>query len=354
MNSTTSKSSPAIRKVKPLLAVLVLVLGPALAAPVWADEFTGPVFGLAVTPKGDILAADTGAGIVNIDSKNGKNHFPAVPGITDIAPIGNGSLWVTRGGAEGLTDEGQALLRVSHGKVKEIANLWEFESNNNPQTDDVRSNPFDVHSLGGEAALVADAAANDLLHVDRKGNVEAMAVFPTRPVSLVSLKAALGCPVSGALPCFLPDFFPAQAVPTSIAVGPDGYYYVGELRGFPGPLDQSRIWRVAPWASWADCGVSADCEVVFDGGFTSIIDIAFGPEGLLYVVEFDENGWFAAEVLHLPAGGTVNACDVDTLQCVEVATGIPFVTAITFDKKGRLWATENAIIPPLASVIAIP
>jgi len=353
MNVTASKSNTAIRILRPLFAVVML--GPALAAPVWSDEFTGPLFGLAATPKGDILAADAGAGIVEIDSrKKGKKQFPAVPGITDIAPIGKDSLWVTRGGAVGLSDEGQALLRVSHGKVKEIANLWEFEFNNNPQTDDVRSNPFDVHSLGGGAALVADAAANDLLYVDKKGNVEAVAIFPTRLASLASLKAALGCPGSGVPVCFLQDFMPAQAVSTSIAVGPDGYYYVGELRGFPGPLDQSRVWRVAPWASWADCEVSPDCEVVFDGGFTSIIDLAFSPDGLLYVVEFDENGWFAAEVLHNPAGGTINACDVDTLQCVEVATGIPFITAITFDKKGQLWATANAIIPPLASVIAIP
>lgn len=325
----------------------------SLSAPVWSGQYTGPLFGLAATPRGDILAADAGAGVIAVE--NGQSQFPAVPGITDIAPIGNGSLWVIRSGAEGLSDEGQALLRVSNGELREIANLWEFELNFNPQTDDVRSNPFDVHSLGGNAALVADAAANDLLHIDNQGNVDALAIFPTRLASLVSLKAALGCPGSAIAPvCFMGDFIPAQAVPTSVAVGPDGYYYVGELRGFPGPLGQSRIWRVAPWASWADCASSPDCEVVFDGGFTSVIDLQFGPDGLLYVVEFDENGWFAAEVLHMPAGGTINACDLDSLQCVEVAGGIPYVTAIAFDKDGQLWATENAVIPPVASVIAIP
>jgi len=325
----------------------------ALSAPVWSSEYTGPLFGLAATPKGDLLAADAGAGVIGVEK--GQSQFPAVPGITDIAPIGNGSLWVTRSGAEGLSDEGQALLRVSGGELREIANLWEFELNYNPQTDDIRSNPFDVHSLGGDAALVADAAANDLLYIDNQGNVDALAIFPTRLASLASLKAALGCPGSGIAPvCFMGDFIPAQAVSTSVAVGTDGYYYVGELRGFPGPLDQSRIWRVAPWASWADCGASPDCEVVFDGGFTSIIDLQFGPDGLLYVVEFDENGWFASEVLHMPAGGTINACDLDNLQCVEVATGIPYVTAITFDRDGQLWATENAIFPHLASVVAIP
>jgi hypothetical protein len=351
MNIIESKPISAIQLFKPLLAAAVLCT--AMAAPARSDQYTGPVFGLATTPNGDILAADSGAGTLDLNSD--RNPFPAVPGITDIAPIGRSSLWVTRSGGDGLSDTGQALLRVSRGEVREIANLWDFELNNNPQTDDVRSNPFDVHALDGDAALVADAAANDLLHIDSEGNVEAVAIFPTRPASLVSLKAALGCPESLVAPiCFMGDVINSQAVSTSIAVGPDGYYYVGELRGFPGPLDQSRIWRVAPWAEWADCASSVDCEVVFDGGFTSIIDLAFGPDGLLYVVEFDENGWFAAEVLHRPAGGTINACDVATLQCVEVATGILYVTAITFGKDGQLWATQNAIIPPLASVIAIP
>ena len=325
----------------------------ASSASTWSNDYAGPLFGLAPTPNGNVLVADSGSGVVQVNT--GINGFPAIPGITDIAPIGNSSLWVTRSGPEGLSDEGQALLRVSRGQVSVIANLWEFELMYNPQPDDVRSNPFDVNSLGGEAALVADAAGNDLLKINKRGQVEAVAIFPTRLASLVSLKAALGCPGSGIAPvCFLGDFIPAQAVSTSIAVGPDGYYYVGELRGFPGPLNQSRIWRVAPWASWADCEVSEDCEVVFDGGFTSIIDLVFGPDGLLYVVEFDENGWFAAEVLGIPAGGTINACDLANLHCDEVATGISFPTAVTFDKSGQLWTTENAIFPDIASVTAVP
>lgn len=326
-----------------LSCAVVLAITPVVEA-----EFSGPIFGLAKAPNGDILVADAGAGVIEL--KDGS-LLQSVPTITDIATIGKGSLWVTRnGGGDGITDDGQALLRVSKGHVKVLVNLYEFEANFNPQTDDVRSNPFDVYSLGGNAALVVDSAGNDLLHVNKKGHVEVVAIFPTRMVSTVSLKDVLGCPESALPPCFLPPMMPAQAVPTSVVVGKDGYYYVSELRGFPGPLDQSRIWRIAPWASWADCATSTDCEVVFDGGFTSIIDLAFGPDGRLYVAEFDEAGWFTAEVLHLGVGGTINACDLESLECEEVATEIPFLTAIAFGKKGQLWATRNAIIPPLASV----
>jgi hypothetical protein len=324
----------------------------AFAAANAPADWNGPLFGLATAPNGDVLVADAGAGVIEYPS---GELFRPLPGITDIAPIGRSSLWATRNGADGTgeTDSGQALLRVSRGQARVLANLFEFEAAFNPHPANVQSNPFDVEALGGEAALVADAAGNDLLRIDDEGQVEVLAIFPTRLASTASLQAALGCPGSGLPVCFLPPNMPSEAVPTSIAVSPDGYYYVGELRGFPGPLDQSRIWRVAPWASWANCGSSPDCEVAFDGDFTSIIDMGFSPDGLLYVVEFDEVGWFAAEVLGLPAGGTVNACDPDSHACIEVATDIPFVTAITFGKHGEIWATRNAVIPPLASVVRI-
>jgi hypothetical protein len=86
-----------------------------------------------------------------------------------------------------------------------------------------------------------------------------------------------GCPDGPADFCGLPDLFPAQPVPSSVAIGPDGYYNVGELKGCPAPTRASRIWRVAPDASTAECGSSPDCVRVFDRGFTSIIDLTFGP-----------------------------------------------------------------------------
>jgi hypothetical protein len=135
-------------------------------------------------------------------------------------------------------------------------------------------------------------------------------------------------------------------------VGADGYYYVGELKGFPAPLGTSSVWRVSPDASGALCP-NPDCEQVLSG-FTSIIDLAVGADGTLYVAELDEDGWAAVEIFQAGVGGTVNACDVGTGACVEVAGGIPILTAVTVGKDGGLWATVNALIPPLANVIAIP
>ena len=91
----------------------------------------------------------------------------------------------------------------------------------------------------------------------------------------------------------LPPQLPAEAVPTTVAVGPDGYWYVGELTGFPFTPGASRIWRIAPWARNATCDAdtSDGCALYLDG-FTSITGMDFGPDGSLYVVEIVKDGVF--------------------------------------------------------------
>jgi|GEM_PF-940334 len=319
-----------------------------------ADGFSSPLFGLATAPNNDILVADASSGVVTLW---GVTDI-MLPGITDISTLGRGSMWATVGGGEDPeSDSGQGLFQLSKGHIHKVANLFEFEETNDPDGAGADSNPFDVASLGGQAALVADAGANDLLRVDNQGHVKVLAVFPDEVVSTDNLHDLVGCPDNP-----IPDFaglcdvdqLPAQAVPTSIAIGPDGYYYVGELKGFPAPTGASSIWKIAPGASWAECGSSPDCQKVFDGGFTSIIDLAFDKDGYLYVSELDEDSWFAVEVLGSGSGGTINKCNLATLTCEEVITGVPIHTAITFGKDGSLWATKNALIPNLAEVIKVP
>jgi len=180
-------------------------------------------------------------------------------------------------------------------------------------------------------------------------------VVPDEMVSTSNVKSLVGCPMGPPGICGLPAMLPAQPVATSIAVGPDGYYYVGELKGFPAPVGESNIWKIAPDASGATCGSSPDCVKAFDGGFTSIIDLAFDASGTLHVAELDEDSWFAVESGVSPlTGGTINACDIDAGTCSEEATGIPILTAITFGTDGTLWATQDALIPGSATVVQVP
>lgn len=222
--------------------------------------------------------------------------------------------------------------------------MLEFEAVNDPDGAGVDSNPYDVASLGGDAALVVDAGGNDLLHVDRQGNVDVVSVFPDELVSTANIKELAGCPFGPTFVCDLPPMMPTQAVPTSVVVGSDGYSYVGELKGFPAPTDESNVWR---------CDDNG-CDKAFDGGFTSIIDLTFGPDGKLYVAEFDEQSWAAVEIFGGGVGGTINACDVTTLACDEVATGIYQMTGITFGTDGTLYATQNTLFAPEVITVPLP
>src|SRR5690606_31280663 len=123
----------------------------------------------------------------------------------------------------------------------------------------------------GGRTLVADAGGNVLLEIDSRGHVDWVALFPEELVSTANIKALAGCPdpvPDLAFACELPDMMPAQPTPTSIAIGPDGAWYVGELKGFPAPTGESRIWRIEPGTRHADCATSPACTVVADG-FTS-------------------------------------------------------------------------------------
>jgi hypothetical protein len=302
-----------------------LTLIPLQAAADGDFEFVTPLFGLAATGDGSLLVADAGAGIVEVRGDD-QRLLVELPGISDVDPVENGSLWALGG----IGNWG--VYQVDRNGTTQIADLLAFETEVNPHPFEVDSNPFDIEAGRHGGALVADAGGNTLLSVDESGNVDWLAVLPDELVSTANIKGLAGCPtpaVGFEFVCELPDMMPAQGVATSVAIGPDGAYYVGELKGFPAPTNESRIWRIDPSAHHADCATSPLCTVVADG-FTSIVDLVFGPEGL-YVTEIDEASWAAVEFGLGAVGGTVNVCDITTWDCSVVATGldVPIATAVT-------------------------
>jgi hypothetical protein len=333
----------------------VLMPGVAQAKPkpvsIPAFTFQAPAFGLATAPDGSLLVADA-AGIVELRKGQGT-RTAELPNATDVAPIGRGSMFALTGG---MTEPGDGkLYAVSRGSTRQIADISGFEAAVNPDGGEVDSNAFDVAALTGGKALVADAGGNSLLIADRKGNVDWVATFPDELVSTANAKALAGCPnppPDFAFVCDLPAMIPAQAVATSVVVGPDGAYYVGELKGFPGPTGESRIWRVEAGTRHATCGTSPACTVVADG-FTSIVDLSIGPDGTIYVTEIDEASFLAVELGVGTLGGTVSACDPTTWQCTPLATGLTIPVATTVGKDGTVYALVGALIPNGVQVIAL-
>lgn len=339
------------RRLRTLMTVVTLaLLMSSLAVAQEADpvppyDFAGPIFGIAGTGYDGLFVADSGAGIVNLD--NGQWSLIAeLPGVVDVAPFGQRDMFAITGGGEEETSA--TLFHVSGDNVRSIANLGAFEEHVNPAGDDIHSNPFEVVTLwgkqGNKQALVADAGANALLIVDQQGRVDWIATLPTELVSTAYAKELAGCPTPPeefAEVCELPEMIPAQAVATSVTIGRDGAYYVGELKGFPGPTEESRIWRIAPGTRHAQCGNSPKCTIVADG-FTSIIDLKFTLDGTLYVVELDEAGWLAVE-LGKGTGGTVNACRpmARSWNCRVVATDLsPNPTSVSvINRTGRIYVS---------------
>jgi glucose/arabinose dehydrogenase len=308
-----------------------------------------PTFGLAAAPDGSWLVADTGSGIFNL-RKGQTQWLASLPGATDVGVLGVGSMFALT--SPGFGGDGH-LYRVSRGSVRAIADISGFEAAVNPDGGAIDSNPFDLAVLSGGTVVVADAAANAIVVTDMQGNVDWIATLPDQLVSTANLKQLAGCPGSGAPFCNLPAMLPAQGVATSVAVGPDGYLYAGELKGFPAPTGYSRIWRIDPQARHVVCGASPHCVEVASG-FTSIIDLAFAPDGSLYVTEFDEASWAAIEIFGAPTGGTVNRCNITTWTCAQVATGLLMPSAVAVRKDGQAAVLFNALIPGNAQLQLLP
>jgi hypothetical protein len=158
---------------------------------------------------------------------------------------------------------------------KVIANLARFEALHDPDhgvgpgaklgDPAIDSDPYAFTPYRGGWA-VADAAANDLLWVSPSGAISVLAVFPTQTEFLTpAIDKAVGAPPS--ITSIL-----VQSVPTSVAVGPGGYLYVGELTGAPFLPGTAHIWKIIPGTTTPD---------LFASGFTNISDLAFDGKNLL-------------------------------------------------------------------------
>lgn len=280
--------------------------------------YSTPLFGIANAPGGALYVADAGRGIVDADT--GALVAP-LGGINDVAPIGRGEAL-----AVATTETQSGVFRASRGRVSFVADTQAFEETVDPAGDGTEegSNPFDLARLGGHSTLVADAAGNALLVVDNRGRIDWVASFPEQ---------------NG-----------IQPVPTSVVVGPDGAYYVGELTGFPFPTGISRVWRIEPGTRHAACGTSSACSVVATG-LTAIIDLQFGPDGKLYVAQLEDEGVGALEGGG-GIGGSVHACNVTTGACQTVKAGIPILTSIAF-RGSTLWGAIWALVPGQADVVPL-
>ena len=191
-----------------------------------------------------------------------------------------------------LATSGWLVSAAADGTLTPWVDVAAFETANDPDKDVgglVDSNPYGIASVE-DGYVVADAGGNDLLHVAADGTVSLVAVFPpeTHEFSAAALAAmgpppeGEGAPAESGAPAasMAPESeaaasgapaedvmvpVPVQAVPTSVVVGPDGAYYVGQLTGAPFPVGGASVWRV----------VAGEEPTKYASGFTNIIGLDF-------------------------------------------------------------------------------
>lgn len=242
-------------------------------------------------------------------------------GLQDLAFGKDGSLYGVIGlGADTSYQAGAgpnfaSLVKfdLATSRIQKIADLGAYETLHNPDGSTKDSNPYSFAVLADGSFAVADAGANDIVGISADGKtLSTLGVFPARPN-----------PLPG------PPFY--QSVPTSIAVGPDGALYVGELTGFPFPGGAANVYRLDP-----KTGIS-----VVATGFTNIGDITFGPNGKLYVLQISTDGLAKAA----SPGALIEVDTVTGQKKTLDSTSLFFPTGITAGPDNALYVSNLGVSP---------
>jgi hypothetical protein len=172
----------------------------------------------------------------------------------------------------------------------------------------LESDPYGIAS-GWWGTVVANAGGhtsqgNNLLHVGQNGTITELAQFPDRP-SLTDPTDTI------------------TAVPTTVVLGPDGAFYVGELTGAPFYPGEARVWRVVPGRQ---ATVHAD-------GFSTIIDLAFDHRGRLIVLQTGANPFDNA------LDGALIRVERDGTRTVLASAGLRNPGGVAVAGPGRFYVT---------------
>jgi plastocyanin/sugar lactone lactonase YvrE len=299
---------------------------------VYAEGFYNPK-GMAFTADGTLYVAESGKpGSVMVPlpvNFGGKGPIGRNARISRVRPGGKREDFVTGlpniglyGGVEMLGAAGLAVLNdqlyeVSAGHMtvspllsqidrdgilKTVADIGAFNRTKPPPSSNgdavPAGNPFDLVALGGDL-YITDGNFNRVIKATRDGKLRVLAQWEESPVTV------------------------------GAAAGPDGNLYVCQFGPAPYYRGSGRIDRVSP-----DGTITED--VVSD--LTTPIDVAFAPDGTMYVLQFASS--FSPEKLrYVPFGGTVLRIGLKE-EATPVVTNLVFPTALTFGPDGALYVTN--------------
>ena len=345
--SAVRGSRAVVAGVLAILSVLSLA-APASAATVTpvVEGLVGPL-GLSVAPDGTLFIGEGFASqLTKVDRRGNREVVVANPGgeIAGVDAPSPGRIAYTAidyVGEEGAFANGRLVLLGARGGEVDLAGYEEAENPDADQTygfvglsDEcaaqvppfvlpypgiVESHPYAVaYDRGGWA--VADAAGNDVLHVDARGNVSTIAVLPPTPqVVTAEVAAEFGLPE-----CVTGLTYQGESVPTDVEVTAQGDYYVSTLPGAPELPGTGAVWHID--------GRTSEVTMVASG-FSGAVDLAVDRDGTVYVAEL-----FAGLISALsPDGEVTTVAEVDSPGAVEVTRrGEIYATTGVFGETGSV------------------
>lgn len=314
--------------------------------------------------QGDSLCYGTSGAVTKIENGKTKRILTGLPSLAlpdgtgasgprDIQFDAKGKPYVLIGYGANPTFRDRNLGYTDLGKIiapdfktnswTSVADIANYELANNPDGGDVGSNPLGF-IIDGNKLVAVDAGANDLLSVNTsKNNLQAIVAFPqdilTNPVfppSDTPSNEPAQVPSQGEV---VRSQFPTQAVPSNVAKGPDGAYYVSQFTGFPFLEGGAKIYRVG-----ADGFPS-----VFADGFTQLTDLEFDPAGNLYALQYaNQSAWkgnFDGSVIKIATDGTRTT--------LLSGNGLESPSALTIGADGAVYVTNRGDRPGLGQVLRI-
>ena len=137
-------------------------------------------------------------------------------------------------------------------------------------------------------------------------------------------------------------------VPTSVAVN-NGKFYIGNLGLFPITPDSSKVMSfdigACPWPFLFGFGCGDEIQQLrlsgSRAGFTTVVAVDFGPDGLLYALELNDAAGFP-----MPPFGVGKVVRLNRAGVIEdVATGLSVPTGMTFGPDGYLYVSNFGAAP---------